>query len=348
MKGAAASAKAEVRRSALQPRATDCQSVTWTFGRAWRRRLPRARSRSPGWPRAWWRSAAAPSAAGSARPRPEGRGVPHLDDRGAADVEAHQRAAADLVDDGVGEREQDALAGRRGGDRGRAARVGRDRAGRGRGGRGRRRWPRTGRARAGRSASARRASADGASAAAPRPAGATGAATRIRRQRRNGALAIVAAVPGDGPSAMSARRCSSASAKAAPAAVATVDLEVVVAGGEELEQRPDVLGHQRRGEHGQPARLGRLRHRAARLLGQAEDLASPAPRAAARPASARSRGRCGRTARHPVPCAARHRDRDRGLGHLELSGGRLDRSVPCDEHERLQLSEGHKRSLNSV
>ena len=36
------------------------------------------------------------------------------------------------------------------------------------------------------------------------------------------------------------------------------------------------------------------------------------------------------------------RDRHRGLGDLELGGRRLDRSVAGDEHEGLQLSEGHK------
>ena len=67
------------------------------------------------------------SAAGNARPKPKRARVPHLDDRRAADVEPHQRAAADLVDDRVGGRQRDALAGGGRGDRGRAAAVGGER-----------------------------------------------------------------------------------------------------------------------------------------------------------------------------------------------------------------------------
>ena len=115
--------------------ATDCHSVTWTFGRAWEETAP-ARPVEIAWVASGVvAKRCSASAAGSARPRPSVRRVPHLDDRGAADVQPHQRAAADLVDDGVRERQHDALAGRGRGDRGRAAAVGGDRAASGRGGR---------------------------------------------------------------------------------------------------------------------------------------------------------------------------------------------------------------------
>ena len=37
-----------------------------------------------------------------------------------------------------------------------------------------------------------------------------------------------------------------------------------------------------------------------------------------------------------------HRNRDGGLGHLELGRRRLDRTEPGDERERLQLGKSHR------
>ena len=82
--------------------ATERHRVTWTFGRA---RVETAPARPL--EIAWVASEVvakrcSASAAGSARPEAERARVPQLDDRRPADVEAHERAAADLVDDRVG------------------------------------------------------------------------------------------------------------------------------------------------------------------------------------------------------------------------------------------------------
>ena len=129
------------------------------------------------------------------------------------------------------------------------------------------------------------------------------------------------------------------------------DLEPVVARGERLDQRPDVLGDEVRGDDLQAARLaGRVVDRAARLLGQAEDLGGERRQA---PTAGGQRDPPAFADEQLVAeflAERRHRDRDRGLGDLELGGRRLDRAEPGDEHERLQLGEGQsvapKRSLN--
>ena len=88
-------------------------------------------------------------------------------------------------------------------------------------------------------------------------------------------------------------------------------------------------------------RPGRVRNRAAGLLGEPEDLRGERRQA---PAAGGQRD--------PAPFAneqlvaellAQRGDRhgDRRLGHAELGGGRLDRSQARDEHERLQLRERH-------
>ena len=93
-----------LRSRQLRRAATDCQASRAPSAARARTPRPRGLSRSPGSPRAWWRSAAAPSAAGSARPRPRVLACHISIDRGAAHVQAHERAAADLVDDRVRER----------------------------------------------------------------------------------------------------------------------------------------------------------------------------------------------------------------------------------------------------
>ena len=223
------------------------------------------------------------SAAGQRAPETERRGVPHLDDRRSPDVEPHERAPADLVDDGVREHQHDALAGGGRGDRRGAAAVGRDVAratamageeapvaspGSSSGGADE---PALARQRA--RARSRAAPPAGAPARRRGSSGSAGTGRRRRRRRR----------PAPGRA-----RCRRGGAPAPPRTIRRRrgldgDLERLVAGGEELDQRADVLGDERRRQHRQPARLAaRLGHRAARLLGQPEDLASPAPRAAGR------------------------------------------------------------------
>ena len=90
------------------------------------------------------------------------------------------------------------------------------------------------------------------------------------------------------------------------------------------------------------ARLARrLGHGAARLLGEPEDLArqrgEPPPAGGQRDAAAVA---------HEQLVAQLPAQRGDGHGHgrlgdLELRGRRLDRAVPGDEDERLELGEGH-------
>ncbi len=187
------------------------------------------------------------------------------------------------------------------------------------------------------------ASADGAIPRAP-ASGCPGAAAMISRQRRNGADAIRAerSGPGCGPSAMSARRCSSRSPNVRAGHDLDRDLEALVARGERLDERRDVLGDEARRDDQHPPRgAGRVLHGAARLLGEAEDLA-------------RQRGEppAARRERDPAPLAheqlvpelpaqRRDGDRDRRLGDLELGRRRLHGAEAGDEDERLELREGH-------
>ena len=223
---------------------------------AGRRPRRRGRTRSPGSPRASWRSAAAPSAAGSARPRPSVRRVPHLDDRRAAYVEAHERAAADLVDDGVRERRARCPR-RRPRRRSRRRRCSRSRRARAtaRGGRGTRRWPRRVELRRA-DEPALAAEVAGAIAARASPAGATA------RRRGSGGSAGTAR---DGDRGRGARRRAERDVGAAVlqrlgerragSSGGDRDLQRLVARREQLDQRPDVLGDQRRRGDDQPARL---------------------------------------------------------------------------------------------
>ena len=125
------------------------------------------------------------------------------------------------------------------------------------------------------------------------------------------------------------------------------DLEPVIAGRERLDQRSDVLGDHVGGDHLQPARLtGRVVDRAAGLLGQAEDLAGQRRQ----PPTARGQRDSPALADEQLVAQLlaqrRHRDRYRGLGDLELGRGRLDRTEPGDEYERLQLAEGQSWLLS--
>ena len=230
-----------------QPRraATDDHNVTCTFGRArsdtaparpGRDRLGRLGRGGEALERQGGRQG--PAEAQSAR-------MPHLDHRRAADVQTHERAAADLVDDRVRRRQRDALAGGGRGDRGRAAAVGGERGRRrGRGGRGTIRSTSSGRARAGRPASVRPPTPPGRSRAAT-ASGWSGAATRIRRQRRNGA---------DGDPVrrrVRAERDVGVSVLQAPPRTRAVtgldrDLQAFLAGPEQLDQRRRCAPRRRR------------------------------------------------------------------------------------------------------
>ena len=212
----------------LQPprAATDCHSVTWTFGRAWVETAP-ARPVEIAWVASGVvAKRCSANAAGSARPSPKRRRVPHLDDRRAADVQAHQRAAPDLVDDGVRQRQHDPLAGRRGGDRGGAA-ASRSRPTRAPARGGRRTAPVPSDGSSSGWPTSQRSSANAAGAIARAPAsGCDGRgdddqpAAQERRGRRSSRRR-----PATGPSAMSARRCSSASANDAAGAARDRDLQ---------------------------------------------------------------------------------------------------------------------------
>ena len=119
------------------------------------------------------------------------------------------------------------------------------------------------------------------------------------------------------------------------------DLESLVPGGERLDQRSDVLGHDVSGDDLQATRLtGRVVDRPPGLLGQAEDLAGQRRQPPAAGGQRDSPALADEQLIAEFLAKRRHRDRDRGLGHLELSGRRLDRAQPGDEHERLQLGEG--------
>ena len=243
------------------------------------------------------------SAAGSARPEAQRPRVPQLDDRRPADVEPHERRAAHLVDDRVRQRQPTPSPAAAAAIAAAwllrcATRAGRSRCARYEPG------AVEGRAPAGRRASARPRSAPARHRAARQrcPGAATtiagSAGTAPTRRRRAGSRV--------GPSATSARRCSSISANDAPGTRLDRDLQPLVAGRERVDQRPDVLGHQARWRPPAAGAAGRgFVHRAPRLLGQPEDLGrqrgQPPPARRQRDAAALAR----RTARRRAPCAAR-------------------------------------------
>ena len=111
------------------------------------------------------------------------------------------------------------------------------------------------------------------------------------------------------------------------------DLEFrAAAGGERIDQRPDVLGDDAGGGDLKLPRLsGYLLHRTAGLLGEAEDLAGQGRQPAA---SGRQGDAAAVSHEQLVPellAQRRHRNRHRRLGDLELRGGRLHRPVARDE-----------------
>ena len=280
--------------------------MTWTFGRAWDETAPArpGRDRLGGLGRGG--EALQRQRGGQRAAEPERRGVPHLDDRRAADVEAHERAAADLVDDGVGEREQDALAGRGGGDRGRAARG---------------RWrPRGRQAVAGEEGAGALGGVEVglAARASARPPAPTGRAPRRARQRMRGSG------DEDQPAAQERRRrrsspprpgtgrarCRRAGARAPRRRTAPRRVATSISRSSSRAVKSSSSGPMCSATSGVASTDSRRDSpdsgdRAARLLGQPEDLGRERREPPCRPASARSRGRCARTARRPAPCAAR-------------------------------------------
>src|SRR3954470_11103308 len=187
------------------------------------------------------------------------------------------------------------------------------------------------------------ASAAGTISRAP-ASGWPGAAATTRRQRRNGAEAIraIRSGPGCGPSATSARRCSSRSPNASPATASTetsrpssraVNASMNGATWSATAARRDDLHVLRRAR--------RLVYRAPRQLGEAEDLAGQRgePAAAGRERDAAAVADEELVAE--LPAQRPDRDGDGRLGHLELRRRLLPLAVARDEHERLQLSEGH-------
>ena len=166
----------------------------------------------------------------------------------------------------------------------------------------------------------------------------------ISRQRRNGAEAMRADRSGPGCGAERDVRPPVLEQVAERGAGHDLDgdLEALVAGGERLDQRRDVLGDEARRDDQHPPRgAGRVLHRAARLLGEAEDLA----RQRGEPPAARRQRDPAALAHEQLvpelPAQRRDGDRHRGLGDLELGGGGLHRAVAGDEDERLELGEGH-------
>jgi hypothetical protein len=111
---------------------------------------------------------------------------------------------------------------------------------------------------------------------------------------------------------------------------------------ERLHQGRDVLGDDARDRHLHEARLSLAGvHRAPGLLREAQDLGrqgrqAPPPRGQRDPAAAAHE-------QLVAELLAKRRDRHRHgrLGDAELAGGRLDRAKLGDEHEGLQLGEGH-------
>jgi hypothetical protein len=101
-------------------------------------------------------------------------------------------------------------------------------------------------------------------------------------------------------------------------------LKPLVAGAERVDQRADVLGDRTRRGDLHPPRLARgIGHGTARLLGQPEDLGGqggepPPARSECDPPTLTDEQLVAE-----LPAQRGHRDRDRGLGHLELRRGGL-------------------------
>ena len=83
-------------------------------------------------------------------------------------------------------------------------------------------------------------------------------------------------------------------------------------------------------------------HRAAGLLGQAEDLARQRRQAPAARSERDAAPLADEELVAQLPAQGADRDRHGGLGHLELGGGRLHRAQAGDEDEGLELGEGQR------
>ena len=122
-------------------------------------------------------------------------------------------------------------------------------------------------------------------------------------------------------------------------------VEPRVAGGEGVDQRADVLGHDVGDRHLHEPRLARgVLDRAAGLLGQPEDLGGQRGQAAAPGGERDAAAVADEQLVAELPAQRRHRHRDRRLGHAQFRRRGLDRAQPRHEHERLELGEGHLRS----